>query len=112
MVVSVPCSSDREHAQALRRSLRSLTHVRTQPLDVNHAQRCWLHRQRLFVEKTDISNISVFSRRPSTITQAAPICAIVRDHSFPAAAAAAWYVRARKTLRKAHSFPAAAAAAW
>lgn len=51
MVVRVPCSSDREHAQALRRSLRSLTHVRMQPLDVNHAHRCWLHRQHLFVEK-------------------------------------------------------------
>ena len=47
-----------------------------QPLDVNHAHRCWLHRQHLFVEKTDIS---VFPRRPATITQAAPICAIVRD---------------------------------
>ena len=79
MVVRVPCSSDREHAQALRRSLRSLTHVRVQPLDVNHAHRCWLHRQHLFVEQTDISDIYVFPRRPSTITQAAPICAIVRD---------------------------------
>ena len=54
MVVRVPSSSDREHAQALRRSLRSLTHVRMQPLDVNHAHRCWLHRQHLFVEKTHI----------------------------------------------------------
>ena len=50
-----------------------------QPLDVNHAHRCWLHRQHLFVEKTDISDISVFPRRASTVTQAAPICAIVRD---------------------------------
>ena len=51
-----------------------------QPLDVNHAHRCWLHRQHFFVEKTDVSDIiSVFPRRPSTITQAAPICAIVRD---------------------------------
>ena len=41
----------RGDAQALRRSLRSLTHVRMQPLDVNHAHRCWLHRQHLFVEK-------------------------------------------------------------
>ena len=79
MVVRVPFSSDREHAQALRRSLRSLTHVRMQPLDVNHAHRCWLHRQHLFVEKTDMSDICVFPRRPSTLTQAAPICAIVRD---------------------------------
>ena len=30
-------------------------------------------------EKTDISDVPVFPRRPSTITQAAPICAIVRD---------------------------------
>ena len=44
MVVRVPCSSDREHARALRRSIRSLTHVRAQPLDVNRAHRCWLHR--------------------------------------------------------------------
>ena len=50
-----------------------------QPLDVNHAHRCWLHRQHLFVEKPDISDISVFPRRPATITQAAPVCAIVRD---------------------------------
>ena len=67
-----------------------------QPLDVYHAHRCWLHRQHLIVEKQYIPDISVFPRRPSTITEAAPICAIVRG--------------ARKTLRKAHSFPAAAAA--
>ena len=61
------------------RSLRWLTHVRIQPLDVNHADRCWLKHQHLFVKKTGISDISVFPRRPSTITQAAPLCAIVRD---------------------------------
>ena len=71
MVIRVPCSSDREYAQVLRRSLRSLTHVRMQPLDVNHAYRCWLHRQHLFVKKKIkkiyILDISVFPRRPSTM---------------------------------------------
>ena len=51
----------------------------TTPIDVNHAHRCSVHRQHLFVKKADISDTSVFPRRPSTITQAAPICAIVRD---------------------------------
>ena len=71
-----------------------------QPLDVNHAHRCWLHRQHLFVEKTDISDISVFPRRPSTSTL------LLFETKF-------W---GTKTLRKVHSFPAAAApaaaAAW
>ena len=60
MVVRVPCSSDGERAQALRRSLRSLTHVRMQPLDVYHAHRCWLHRQHLIVEKQYIYQIYLF----------------------------------------------------
>ena len=70
-----------------------------QPLDVNHAHRCWLHRQHSFVEK-QIYQIYVSFHVAQLLRQHLYVllfetkCWGTKDPKesslFPAAAAAAW----------------------